>query len=80
MQRDSRKIKINKKLASDEISISCPRKNDNRKAKWRVIPLLFSNDRSKQRDRASKKITLCARMHLCVGTFVRTTGIDFHRG
>ena len=64
MQRDSRKIKINKKLASGEISISCPRKNDNRQAKWRVIPLLFSNDRSKQRDRASKKITL--RVCICV--------------
>lgn len=43
--RDSRKIKINKKLASSEISISCPRKNYNRQGKWRVISSPFSNDR-----------------------------------
>lgn len=63
--RDSRKIKINKKLASSEISISCPRKNDNRQAKWRVIPLLFSNDHSKQRDRGSRKI-MHAYVRMCV--------------
>lgn len=65
--RDSRKIKINKKLASSEISISCPRKNDNRQAKWRVIPLLFSNDHSKQRDRGSRKIMHAyVRARVCV--------------